>query len=355
MVIQVHRVPTEWCHDKGRWSVVIREISVRDYGQGGATGRFRPADWSHGLPAWRTCKDWGDGCDVRPAAQHLRATEEVGRADIRRHDAGVGRLPGAVGAGQEEVLYDEGAPCVNPGELTIKNHDSCTKDHEFCTKQWWICMKSGRRGREDQGEGERIYSILIYSILIYQSRGMYITLILHICLDEGSGLQRRRYGICHQAQHKRTVRVQREVGEVVRDTKLYIISDSEFPVFDTEFPVFKSKIHDFWHRYELLFAFNTDLNTMEAKAQYLNEMQDLFDLTVSNYKEISKARRSIELLKVRLFIQQWWIVYLKWWFLHFKWWILHSKWWIEGMLGHGRYGYPHLWGLQKYTLGSDLK
>ena len=43
---------------------------------------------------------------------------------------------------------------------------------------------------------------------------------------------------------------------------------------------------------------------MEAKAQYLNEMQDLFDLTVSNYKEISKARRSIELLKVRLFIQQ---------------------------------------------------
>ena len=106
-------------------------------------------------------------------------------------------------------------------------------------------MKSGRRGREDQGEGERIYSILIYSILIYQSRGMYITLILHICLDEGSGLQRRRYGICHQAQHKRTVRVQREVGEVVRDTKLYIISDSEFPVFDTEFPVFKSKIHDF--------------------------------------------------------------------------------------------------------------
>ena len=26
-------------------------------------------------------------------------------------------------------------------------------------------------------------------------------------------------------------------------------------------------------------------------------MQDLFDLTVSNYKEISKARRSIELLK----------------------------------------------------------
>jgi hypothetical protein len=76
--------------------------------------------------------------------------------------------------------------------------------------------------------------------------------------------------------------------------------------FNSEVTDFASKLKatgpyaykEAWQKsYELLFAFNVDLKNMEQKAKYLNEMQDLFDLTVSNYKEISKARREIEFLK----------------------------------------------------------
>eukprot|EP01052_Picozoa_sp_SAG31_P009142 SAG31_NODE_475_length_15172_cov_4.834273_2_plen_742_part_00 len=42
---------------------------------------------------------------------------------------------------------------------------------------------------------------------------------------------------------------------------------------------------------------HTELTTMEAKAKYLNEMQDLFDLTVTDYRDIRSSRRELTHLK----------------------------------------------------------
>jgi dynein heavy chain len=56
--------------------------------------------------------------------------------------------------------------------------------------------------------------------------------------------------------------------------------------------------HDKWREsYAILSSFNMKLNEMEEKAKYFNEMQDLFDLTVTEYKDIKLSRRETSFLK----------------------------------------------------------
>ena len=49
--------------------------------------------------------------------------------------------------------------------------------------------------------------------------------------------------------------------------------------------------------YELLSTFNVELKKLEQRKTYLQEMQELFELNKTEYKEIQKARRELEFLK----------------------------------------------------------